>query len=94
MPFSRRPSLSTGDSLAVFGIVVAIMGGVLDLNWALRASLVMLAILLTVYAGRRHDSHPMLRIPIALAVIVIFSYVPWDAIASNFTKAHHCRPVN
>lgn len=88
MPPAQRSTLSTGDFLAVFGIVVAITAGVLDLNWALRTFLVGLAIFLTVFAGRRHGSHPMIRIPVALALIVLFSYAPWDTIATDFTKAH------
>jgi hypothetical protein len=87
MPPTQRPPLSTGDLLGAVGIVAGIMSVELDLTWLLRTALVALAICLTVYAGSRHNSHPMVRIPIALAVIFIFSYSSWDAIAADFHKS-------
>ncbi len=87
MLFTRRPPLSTGDLFAVVGIVVAIMAIVFNLTWIWKTALVLFAMSLTVFAGRRYDSHPLLRIPIALVVVVIFSYAtPWDAIADDFHK--------
>jgi hypothetical protein len=87
MPFVRRPPLSTGDLLGVVGILAGIMSVEFELTWLLRTALAALAVCLTVYAGSRHNSHPMVRIPIALVVIIIFSYSPWDAVAADIHKS-------
>lgn len=55
-------------------------------QWAAKALSVLLALILIVYAGRRHDSNPLLRFPIALVAIAVFAFLPWQAIWDDFHK--------
>jgi hypothetical protein len=83
---ARNP-LSTDTFLTVLGIVAGIGAIVFD-QWAVKAPLVLLGLVLIVYAGRRHGSHPVLRYPIALAAIGAFSFLPWHGIWEDFHKSY------
>jgi hypothetical protein len=84
----NRSILSTGDFLGVLGIIVGIGALVFDPEWATRAILTLFAIGLVVYAGQRHNSHALVRMPIALAAIWVFSFAPWDQIWDGIRKGH------
>lgn len=88
MAGSGKTPFSTDTFLGVLGIIAGICGYVFELGWATKSFFVIVAIWLIVYAGRRHNSHPLLRYPVAIAVILVFAFFPWDAIWEDFHKSH------
>ena len=90
IPMARRQKtlLSTSDSLGAFALIITLLAVVLDVNWAVRSALVLIAIGTIVFAGQRHNSHPFPRLVIAVLLICIFSYSPWSKIWADFHAAH------
>ncbi|HUZ31400.1 MAG TPA: hypothetical protein VMV19_04735 [Xanthobacteraceae bacterium] len=80
-----RTPFSNDTFLTVLGIVAGVGAIVFD-QWAIKGALVLFALALIVYAGRRHGSHPLIRYPVALATITIFSFEPWNGIWADFHK--------
>jgi hypothetical protein len=85
MVVAGKTPFSNDTLVGIFGIVAGICAYVLE-GWATRAFFVFLAISLIVYAGRRHGSHPLVRYPVAIAAIWIFSFNPWGPIWLDFNK--------
>lgn len=83
----KKPSLPTSDLLGILGIIVGIVA-MLDFSWAIKCLLILLAILLIIYAGRRHNSCAILKYPIAAAAIWYFSFAPWASIWADIHKNH------
>jgi hypothetical protein len=78
-PFSHDTFLS------VLGILAGLCAAVFD-QWAARTIFVFLGMALIIYAGRRHDSHPLLRYPVAAVALAVFAFLPWASIWADFHK--------
>jgi len=88
MDHVREQPLSTSDFISAAALIVGIFAVVFDLNWAVRSSLVLLAIMTIIFTGKRHQSKPAVRIPIAMAAIGIFSFFPWNAVWADFHRSY------
>jgi hypothetical protein len=80
-----RTPFSNDTFLSVVGILIGISAYVFD-HWAIKAILILIALGLMVYAGRRHTSNPLIRYPVAIFAIIAFSSLPWGGIWENFHK--------
>jgi hypothetical protein len=82
-----KSPFSTDTFLAVLAILAGV-GALVFEQWAAKGASVLFAIALIVYAGRRHDSHPLVRIPLALIGVGVFAFVPWAGIWDDFHKSY------
>jgi hypothetical protein len=78
---------STDTLLTVLGILAGVCAFVFE-QWAAKGLSVLFALGLIVYVGRRHDSHPLIRYPLALIAVAVFSFVPWGPIWGDFHKSY------
>ena len=84
MAKAKNP-FSNDTFLAVLGILAGVCAFVF-VQWAAKGQSVLFALMLIVYAGRRHDSRPLIRYPVAIAAICVFAFGPSAKIWADFYR--------
>ena len=87
-PDVSEESLSTEALIGIALGLAGIGGIVFDLDWITRSILVLCAVAATIYAARRHNSHPALRFFGGLLVIALFVGFSWRSIWTDFHEKH------
>jgi hypothetical protein len=87
MAATAKAPFSTDAFLSVLGILAGVGAYVFE-QWAAKGASVLFALALIVYVGRRHHSHPLIRVPLALVAIAVFAFLPWAKIWEDFHKSY------
>ena len=79
-----RPTVS--DILTIVALVVAVIMWFVQPTWEIGIPITVVTIAVVIFAALRHQSHPLIRIPIACVVVVILIAVVWRPIWNSFHK--------
>lgn len=77
---------TASDIITIVALVGAVIMWYVQPSWGIGAPVTIITIIVVIAAAVRHQSHPLIRIPIACAVVLVLIGVAWRPIWTSFRK--------
>jgi hypothetical protein len=91
-PEKWQPTAS--DIITIVALVGAVVMWYVQPDWQIGAPVTVITIAVVIAAAVRHQSHPLVRIPVACAVVLALVAVAWRPIWTSFRKDYPRATIN